>query len=41
MMGSLGALIVERSPGDGELLPVADLAVGHLGDRDAGGSSPA
>jgi hypothetical protein len=40
VMGSLGSLIVQRSPADGELLPVADLAVGHVGDRDAVGSSP-
>lgn len=25
----------QRSPGHSELLPVADLAVGHVGDRDA------
>jgi hypothetical protein len=41
MMSALGPLIVESSPGDRELLPVADLAVGHLGDRDAVGSPPA
>src|SRR5271165_5288872 len=41
MMSTLGPLIVESSPGDRELLPVADLAVGHLGDRDAVGSPPA
>src|ERR1019366_9874962 len=40
VMGALGALVVQRSPGDSELLPVADLAVGHVGDRDAVSTSP-
>lgn len=38
MMSTPGPLIVNSSPGDRELLPVADPAVGHLGDRDAAGS---
>src|ERR1022692_1603426 len=41
VMGTFGPLVVQRSPGDGELLPVADLLVGHVGDRDPVGSSPA
>jgi hypothetical protein len=39
MMSTLAPLIVESSPGDRELLPVADLAVGHLCDRNAVGSA--
>ncbi len=41
MMGTLGPLIVESPPGDRELLPVADLAAGHLGGRDPAGPPPA
>lgn len=41
MMRALGALIVQRSPADSELLPTGDLPVGHIGDGDAIGSSPA
>src|ERR1035438_844465 len=41
VMGTFGPLVVQRSPGDGELLPVADLFAGHVGDRDPVGSSPA
>ena len=41
VMGTFGPLVVQRSPGNGELLPVADLLVGHVGDRDPVGSSPA
>src|ERR1019366_1095413 len=41
VMATLGPLVVQRSPGDGELLPLVDLAVGHVGDRDAVGPTPA
>src|ERR1019366_3090108 len=41
VMGTFGPLVVQRSPGNGELLPVADLLAGHVGDRDPVGSSPA
>src|ERR1035438_6556933 len=41
VMGTFGPLVVQRSPGDGELLPVADLFAGHVGDRDPVRSSPA
>src|SRR5450631_2447994 len=41
VMGTFGPLVVQRSPGNGELLPVADLLIGHVGDRDPVGSSPA
>src|SRR5512146_3081096 len=35
MMSTFGPLIVKSPPADRELLPAADLAAGHLGDRDA------
>lgn len=41
VMGTLGSHVMQRSPADRELLPVGDLAVGHAGDRDTIGSSPA
>jgi len=41
VMGALGALVVQRSPADRELLQVGDLAVDHVGDRNTIGSSPA
>jgi len=37
----LGALVMEGSPGNGELLPAADLAAGHIGDRYAISRAPA
>ena len=41
MMSALGALVMEGSPGNGELLPAADLAAGHIGDRYAISPAPA
>ena len=35
MMSALGALVMEGSPGNGELLPAADLTAGHISDRYA------
>ncbi len=41
VVGTLSPLVMELSPADSVLLPVAYLAVGHLGECDAVGSSPA
>ena len=41
VMRTLGALVMENSPGNGELLPAADLAAGHIGDGYAVGPAPA
>jgi hypothetical protein len=40
VVGTLGPLVMQRSPADTELLPIADLAAGHLGDCHTVGSSP-
>src|SRR6266566_6089165 len=41
VMGTLGPLVMQRSPADRKLLPVGDLAVDHAGHRDTIGSAPA
>jgi hypothetical protein len=41
VVGTLSPLVMEHSPADSVLLPVAYLAAGHLGERDAFGSPPA
>jgi hypothetical protein len=41
MMSALGALVMEGSPGKGELLPAADLAASHIGDGHAISPAPA
>src|SRR6266699_869316 len=41
VMGTLGSLVMQRSPADRELLPVGDHAVDHAGDRDTIGAAPA
>jgi hypothetical protein len=41
VMGALGALVVQRSPPDRELLPAGDLAADHAGDHDPIGAAPA
>jgi hypothetical protein len=41
MMSALGALVMEGSPGNGELLPAADLAADHISDRYAISPAPA
>jgi hypothetical protein len=35
MMSALGALVVEGSPGNGELLPAVDVATDHISGRSA------
>ena len=41
MMSALGAPVMEDSPGNGELLPAADLAADHISDRYAISPAPA
>jgi hypothetical protein len=41
MVGTLGSLVVQRSPANSEFLPAANLPVGQIGDRDPVGPSPA
>src|SRR5713101_8335765 len=40
VMGTLGSLVMQRSPADRELLPAGDLDVDDAGDRDTIGAAP-
>jgi hypothetical protein len=40
VMGALGPLVVQRCPGNSEFMPVADLAVSHVGGEAVSTSPP-